>query len=208
MFSFAITHAVAFGFGQAAQYYVIVQVLITCAIYLMSYRLLFQPQFFNLPTVKEIPEPAILVCTKAVQTPEKYQRSGLKEEQAGSYLQMLLSFMETEKPYRNPDLTIHQLSEKLGISRNHLTEIINEKMGKNFFEFVNSYRVAEVKNLLTDPAYEHYNLYALGLEAGFKSKTAFNANFKKLTGLTPSAWKNQDKPHIPDSEMVLKEVLT
>ena len=208
VFSFAITHAVAFGIAQASQYYVLVQLLITVVIYLMSYRLLFQPQLFMLHKFEATPEPKLSISTEPVFTPEKYQRSGLKDDQAEHYLKDLLSCMETEKPYRNPDLTIHHLSEKMDISRNHLTEIINEKLGKNFFEFVNTYRVEEVKKLLTDPAFSHYNLYALGLEAGFKSKTAFNTNFKKLTGLTPSAWKNQDIPDTADGEMVLKEVLT
>ena len=205
--SFAITHAVAFGFDQAAKYYILVQLLITGVIYLMSYRLLFQPQLFILsPAFENVSQFSTII--PPVNNPEKYQRSGLKPEQAELFLETMLRFMETEKPYRNPDLTIHNLSEKLNISRNHLTEIINEKKEKNFFEFVNTYRVEEVKKLMTNAAYSHLNLYALGLEAGFKSKTAFNTNFKKLTGLTPSAWKNRSVPDNPDSELVLKEVLT
>jgi AraC-like DNA-binding protein len=196
--SFAITHAIAFGFKSAEQLYVLVQFFITAAIYLMSYRLLLQPQLFMLNKFPEkIPEDSAKVLE--VINPEKYQRSGLKPEQAEQQLQILLAFMKKEKPYLNPELTIHTLAEKLTISRNHLTEIINEKLAKNFFEFINAYRVEEVKLMLTDFRYSHLNLYALGLEAGFKSKSAFNANFKKITGFTPRDWKQQYSPDTPTS---------
>ncbi len=205
--SFAITHAVIFGVKEASEYYILVQVSITGLIYFMSYRLLLQPKLFLFSERAEIitiQQPG----TPSDELPEKYQRSGLKPEQGALYLQTLLAFMETEKPYRDPDFTIYNLSERLSISRNHLTEIINEKLEKNFFEFVNSYRVEEVKDLINDPAFSHLNLYALGLEAGFRSKSAFNTNFKKLTGLTPSEWKLRTQPDTPARELALKEVLT
>ena len=206
--SFTITHAIAFGFKGAEPFYLLVQVLITAVIYLMNYRMLLQPQLFILQPFSCHDEITTEPTNYTANTTEKYLRSGLKPPQAEKYLQDLLDYMENQKPYSDPDLTLPALADKLGISRNHLTEIINEKLEKNFFEFVNTYRVEEVKKLLADSGLSYLNLYALGLKAGFKSKTAFNQNFKKITGLTPSKWKQEYHRNTPLKQIILKEVLT
>ncbi|WP_347156716.1 helix-turn-helix domain-containing protein [Pontibacter chitinilyticus] len=205
--SFGITHLVIFGMEGAGEYYILVQALITVSVYLMSYRVLFQPALFILPRSASALEalPESIAGLPAAKGTEKYQRSGLKSSQAETYASLLQKYMETEKPYLDPELTIHALAEKLSISRNHLTEVINETLGQNFYEFVNAYRVEEVKRLLADARFAHLNLAALGNEAGFKSKTAFNSNFKKFTGVTPSKWKASSNH---SSEIRLKEVLS
>ena len=105
------------------------------------------------------------------------------------HYQNLLSIMEQEKLYRDPNLSMSILAQKLDLSNGYLSQIINQKEGKNFFDFVNTYRVEAVKNILTDPAFEHYSILGIAHEAGFKSKSTFNAVFKKMTGKTPSAYK-------------------
>ncbi|MDX5443122.1 MAG: helix-turn-helix domain-containing protein, partial [Hymenobacteraceae bacterium] len=201
--SFSVTHLLAFGIKSAGVLYVLIQVLLTAIIYLMSYRMLFTPSLFLLSGQgnKETAQPE----GSTAPIPEKYQRSGLTNEQAENYALQLETYMQDNKPYLDPDLSIYSLAEKLNVSRNHLTEVINEILGQNFYEFVNTYRVEEVKKLLTDPRHAHLNLAALGLEAGFKSKTAFNTNFKKFTGTTPSIWKRNASEK---AEITLKEVLT
>ncbi len=106
------------------------------------------------------------------------------------HYQKLLALMEGEKLYNNPNLSMSILAEKMALSNGYLSKIINQKEQKNFFEFVNTYRVEEVKQKLKDPKFDHYSLLGIGLEAGFKSKSTFNAVFKKITGMTPSAYKN------------------
>jgi len=121
----------------------------------------------------------------------KYIRSGLKKEQAEEYLRMLLDCMERQKPYLNNNLSITELSVRTGIPRHYITQVLNEKYGKNFFTFINEYRVKEVIIRLSDPKYENYTLLAIAFDAGFNSKATFNSFFKSYTGLTPSEYREK-----------------
>ncbi|MBO0935113.1 helix-turn-helix transcriptional regulator [Fibrella sp. HMF5335] len=100
----------------------------------------------------------------------------------------LLRYMESEKPYLDPELTLSSLANQLGVSRSALSQLINEGVGDNFYNFVNKYRVEQVKRCMVDPALAHFSLLGLALEAGFKSKSTFNLIFKRFTGLTPSEY--------------------
>ncbi|OFY68419.1 MAG: hypothetical protein A2V64_01290 [Bacteroidetes bacterium RBG_13_43_22] len=122
---------------------------------------------------------------------EKYAKSGLKEKQAETYLNKLISVMETEKPYLNRDLSIQDLSEMTGIPRHHITQVLNEKHGKNFFTFINEYRVKEVISRFSDPKNNNYTILAIAYDAGFNSKTTFNYIFKNLKGITPSEFREK-----------------
>jgi AraC-like DNA-binding protein len=123
--------------------------------------------------------------------PERYVKSGLKDKQAEEYLEQLISFTENNKPYLDHDLTIHELSAITGIQRHHITQILNEKYKRNFFTFINEYRVKEVIEKFSDPKFNHYTILAIAFDAGFNSKTAFNSIFKNQTGMTPSQYRQQ-----------------
>jgi AraC-like DNA-binding protein len=120
---------------------------------------------------------------------KKYEKSNLTPQRAEAYLKRLLQLMETEKPYREGDLTLQKLAERLSIPVNHLSQIVNELLGQNFFDFINSYRVKEAQMLLVDPAKRHYTVIAIAEEVGFSSKSAFNAVFKKHVNMTPSEFR-------------------
>ncbi len=120
---------------------------------------------------------------------EKYSRSGLKDEQAEEYLTILLDYMESEKPYLDGNLTIHDLSQKTGISRHYITQVLNEIYGKNFFTFINEYRTREVIERFSDSRYDHYTILAIAFDSGFNSKSTFNSFFKSQTGQTPSKYR-------------------
>ncbi|TGE15965.1 helix-turn-helix domain-containing protein [Hymenobacter elongatus] len=94
-------------------------------------------------------------------------------------------YMRQHKPYLNPSLTIHELAMGLQLPPHVLSKVINEGFGQNFFDFVNSYRVDEFKQVMAVPQARQYTLLALALEVGFNSKTAFNRAFKKQTDQTP-----------------------
>lgn len=121
----------------------------------------------------------------------KYERSGLKDSDAEKYLGRLLKHMETKKPFLDVDLTIQDVAESLSIPRHYLTQVINEKLNKNFYQFINEYRVEEVKSLLADKDYQKYTMTAIAFEAGFNSKSSFNSAFKEITGMTPSEYKEK-----------------
>lgn len=113
---------------------------------------------------------------------------------ADEYYWQLKKLMETDKIYEDVNLNMTTLSEKTNISNSYLSQIINQKEGKNFFDFVNGYRIESVKEKMFDHKFEHYTILALAQEAGFKSKSTFNSFFKKSTGQTPSQYrKNHSK---------------
>lgn len=120
---------------------------------------------------------------------KKYEKSNLAPERAEIYVARLLQLMETERLYREGDLTVQKLADRLSMPANHLSRIINERLGQNFTDFVNSYRVREVQQIMVDPARKHYSLLAIAEEVGFKSKSAFNAVFKKHANMTPSEFR-------------------
>lgn len=121
----------------------------------------------------------------------KYESSSLGNKQAEKYLEKLLDFMEQEKPYLEGDLKISDLADQLSIPSHHLSQIINDRLGKNFFEFVNSYRVEEAKKMLSDPGKSDFKILRVAFEAGFNNKTTFNIAFKEEVGTTPSSYRKQ-----------------
>jgi len=105
------------------------------------------------------------------------------------YFDQLLEWMQVEKAYRNPDLGRDLVAEKLGISASYLTQLIKEYADKNLARFINEFRVEEAKGMLSDPAFDKYDHLSIGLESGFKSKSAYYTAFKNHTGQTPSQYK-------------------
>ncbi len=110
------------------------------------------------------------------------------------YHQRLLKLMEGESVYADTELTLSALAEKLKISPGYLSQIINEKENRNFFEFVNRYRIEAAKMKLVNPDYNQYSIMGIALESGFNSKSTFNSLFKKYTGTTPSSFKKSFQP--------------
>jgi AraC-like DNA-binding protein len=119
----------------------------------------------------------------------RYERSGLSDAVSKEYLTRLQNYLQDEKPFFESELTIHDLSNKLDISRHHLTQVINEKLNKNFYTFINEYRLEEFKKRLIDPKYNNLTVLAIAYDSGFNSKSTFNNFFKKVTGMTPSQYK-------------------
>lgn len=104
-------------------------------------------------------------------------------------LKELSQLLETDKPFLKGDLTATELADYMNISRHQLSELLNEGLGKSFYDFINTYRIEEFKKRLEMPEYSHLTLLGLALDSGFNSKTSFNTIFKKFTGETPSQYK-------------------
>lgn len=120
---------------------------------------------------------------------KKYESSSLEDSQADRYLEQLLRYMEQEKPYREGNIRLNDLAEELVIPPHHLSQIINEKLGMNFFEFINTYRIEEAQQLLKDPRNKNFTILHVAFEAGFNNKTSFNKAFKEEVGVTPSEFR-------------------
>lgn len=126
-----------------------------------------------------------------VEHEKKYNKFELPETQKEKILKDILQAMETKKLFLNNKLTLIDLSIEINTNKNYVSSIINEKMQKNFFQFVNEYRINEAKNLLTNKTYNNHSIEGVALTVGFNSKSAFNPAFKKQTGLTPSVYRKK-----------------
>lgn len=118
-----------------------------------------------------------------------YKNPRLTAHEKQEIRKALEHYFATEKPYLISELTIHHVSNQLHISRHTLTELLNTEIGKNFYQFVNDYRVQEVKSKLAATEFAHFSIDAIGFECGFNSKSSFYAVFKNATGMTPSQYK-------------------
>ena len=102
----------------------------------------------------------------------------------------LTQLMETEKIYTESELSLSELANRLNTLPNYLSQVINDKEGKNFYDYINMLRIEEFKTLVSRPENRKYTLLSLSYDCGFNSKSSFNKNFKKVTGLSPSEYLN------------------
>lgn len=114
------------------------------------------------------------------------------DKSKNDYVSAFEDLLVNKKYFLNPDLTLDKVAEELNLSKSHLSRIINKEMGTTFPEYMNELRVKEAQFYLRHPDFGNYTLVAIGLEAGFASKTSFNNTFKKVTGMTPSEYKNAE----------------
>ncbi len=126
---------------------------------------------------------------EAAPATEVVKKPLVNDEDMHRMLKHLLVFMDSDKPFLNPELTIQELSNRVNIQKHHLTYIINNGLHKNFFNFVNEYRVEEFKKKAANTNYDHLTLLAIAFDSGFNSKSSFNNIFKNITGQTPSEYK-------------------
>lgn len=111
-------------------------------------------------------------------------------ETAADY-QSLFAILDREihaqKWYRQPRLTLNQLSDLSGMTQRDISRSINLVAGLSFNDYINQHRINQIKLALqTDNS---TNITDLALAAGFSSKATFNQSFKKATGITPSEFR-------------------
>jgi ligand-binding sensor domain-containing protein/AraC-like DNA-binding protein len=124
---------------------------------------------------------------------KKYKSSSLDPERAEEYLKKLIYLMEYEKAYRDEKVSLMSLSKKLSISYHLLSQIINERMNRSFYDLINSYRIEEAKKRIVDPKEEKQSILTIAYDVGFNTKAAFNRVFKKYTKMTPTEYKKKFK---------------
>jgi AraC-like DNA-binding protein len=142
----------------------------------------------NMTVYKGLKQPEIF---SGIEERSKYEKSTLTRSDADLYSKKLKNFMDEEKPHLNPSLNLNQLAKRLCIQPRHLSQILNESLHQNFYDFVNSFRIEEAKKMLLDSSGENVTVLEVLLDAGFNSKSAFNRAFKKWTGLTPSEFRRK-----------------
>jgi AraC-like DNA-binding protein len=112
----------------------------------------------------------------------------------------LLQLFIDKKWYLDPELSLIKLATEMNLSLKEISYVINTGFNENFYQFVNQFRIEEAKKMMIDPAQNHLNLVGIAFEVGFNSKSVFNATFKKITGLTPTEFKNAAKTRSNTSE--------
>jgi len=157
------------------------------AVYLAA---LFKPEIFH-AFPHRIPKP---LQDKNIK--KKYENSNLKDAQKEKLIAKLQQYIQEEKPYQEPELTLTDLAERVHIPSNYLSQVINEKMDCTFMDFINQHRVEEAKDKLKNEKFSHYTIIAVAYEVGFNSKSAFYAAFKKHAKTTPSEFRKTMKEYV------------
>ncbi len=119
----------------------------------------------------------------------KYKTSSLTPDQQNELLNKLRKVMDEEKPFKRSDFSQPELARQLGVSVHVLSQAINDGAGKSFFEWLAEYRVNEAKQLLS--AHPNFKVEEIAEQVGYNSKSSFNTAFKKITGTTPSEYRDK-----------------
>lgn len=158
-------------------------------VFLIAFFAILQPEIFK----------RVRIIEKAVPHDEealhpKYEKLRLSPSKENEYVKKLQKCMTEKKPYLNEELTLQNLADELSMTTHHLSMILNIHFKQNFYNFINSYRVDEVKLKLALPDYKDQNILTIACSAGFNSKSTFNTMFKKYTGTTPKEYRANISP--------------
>lgn len=170
----------------------IISLLSAILVYVIGYKMISSPP--HLPEI-EMEEIRTSPISENETANTKYERSGLSKERLEQLAAKLESYIHTHRPWLEPDLNLKQLADLLNCQPHHLSQVINQAFGKNFYDYINGFRVEEVKARLRNEEYNHLTLLAIAFDCGFNSKASFNNVFKKFTGVSPSAYKKEKPVH-------------
>ncbi len=165
-----------------------VSLAIAVLVYTVGYMGLRQPEIFRYETA-EHPIPVVETATASIEDPPRYQRSGLGDREAERLKAELTQVMERDQPWKNSELTLVDLADRISTTPHKLSEVLNGELGVTFYDYVNGFRVREVQRRIDAGESSRVTILALALEAGFASKSTFNLVFKKQTGRTPSEYR-------------------
>lgn len=163
-------------------------------IYYQRKRKAKQTKNIQIPLPENVQEPE-----KQEKTAEsKYKTNKISTEECQRLTEKLEALMLRDKPYTNPDLKIADLATMLGRSAHTLSYLFNQHLNRNYYDYINDYRIEEFKRLINEDEYSKYTLGALAELCGFSSRASFFRYFKKATGITPNEYirsigKNNDE---------------
>jgi AraC-like DNA-binding protein len=129
------------------------------------------------------------VADGATPAAPRYERSGLEQSRAPDLLRRIEDALAGDRLFARADLTLTDLAGAAGLTPHQVSEVLNRHAGVSFHDAVNRRRVADVKAQLIDPASERFTIEGIGASAGFGSRSALYAAFKRFEGTTPSAFR-------------------
>ncbi|MEQ8928209.1 MAG: helix-turn-helix domain-containing protein, partial [Fulvivirga sp.] len=121
---------------------------------------------------------------------QKYATSKTQEVDLAEKAHQIKQYMATEKPYLDFELNLSDLADRLEMNPRELSQLINDQLKMNFYEFVNTYRVEEAKQLLKKFSTSEKRINEVMYDSGFSSKSTFNEIFKRTTGMTPKEFRS------------------
>lgn len=121
-------------------------------------------------------------------TKPQNQKPFIDEDEKEDIKILINDIIDNEREYLNPQLTLRDLAEKVSVHPNKISFVINNEYGKNFNEFLNSYRLAHFQNLVKEGKASNFSIIGLAYDSGFNSKSVFNNFFKKQMGVSPKVW--------------------
>lgn len=151
--------------------------------------------YYDVPGVSRPSSPARVTSRRIRE--QKYAKSGLNDEQLLEYKYRLEQIMQSQQLFLSSDLTLPKLAQAVDCSINHLSQVINSGFGVSFFDYLNQYRIAHARELLSEPDGHSHAILNIAFTVGFNSNSAFYAAFKKCVGQTPAQYRKAQlrKPH-------------
>lgn len=151
--------------------------------------------YYDVPGVSRPSSPARVTSQRIRE--QKYAKSGLNPEQLLEYKARLEHIMQSQQLFLSSDLTLPKLAQVVDCSINHLSQVINSGFGVSFFDYLNQYRIAHARELLSAPGGQSHAILNIAFTVGFNSNSAFYAAFKKCVGQTPAQYRKAQlrKPH-------------
>lgn len=203
-------HVELLNVGLKLDLFIFVYLILVIIIYIISYTAINSPEIFKI----EAHQIGVsLIKTKITDSVELNKSDNVqnlsidqdKLDQIEEVNDKLLLYVENEKPYLNPELSLQELADSIEEKRYFLSIVINHKHQQNFYEFINRYRIEEVKTMLADPKNKHLKLISIALDAGFNSKASFYRTFKQMTNMTPSQFLDKQVSNESPSTLVNEE---
>ncbi len=145
--------------------------------------------FINTIVWKALHQPEIFSGLDDDDKKEKYAGSGLTAAERRDCQQGLERLIKDEKIFLKADISLDELADKISISARKLSQFINEDCHQSFFDYINTFRIAEAQRIMTMSKDGKLTVLEIMYQSGFNSKSSFNTLFKKKTGQTPSAFR-------------------
>lgn len=123
----------------------------------------------------------------------KYAKSGLDDGRTAEIWLRLQQRLRNEQPFLDPGLDLPALAKQVGVRPQELSQVINSCSGGSFYDLINTYRVDAAKALLRDDCEQRRKMLDIALSVGFSSQSTFYHQFKKLTGITPSMYREHPR---------------
>ncbi len=159
-----------------------VLVLVSLLLIVLCYSALGQSRFPFSEFVLETESP-----TEA--EADRYAHSSLREDSARHYLAKLEALMREERAYRDGELSLRRLAERLRMSPHHLSQLLNEQLQQRFYDYINTWRIDDAKQQLVEEPEK--TITDIAFAVGYNNKASFYNAFKRQLGLTPSQYRQR-----------------